>query len=67
MAAATITTKGQITIPKAIRDSLMLSAGDKIESTVSVHTDRVRRPSSLRSGLKKAANFIGPQPYRRKG
>ncbi len=31
MALATVTTKGQITIPKQIRDSLKLTTGDKIE------------------------------------
>ncbi|MCH2208606.1 MAG: AbrB/MazE/SpoVT family DNA-binding domain-containing protein [Lentisphaerales bacterium] len=31
MALAKITTKGQVTIPKSIRDSLHLNTGDKIE------------------------------------
>ncbi|MGA8763808.1 MAG: AbrB/MazE/SpoVT family DNA-binding domain-containing protein [Candidatus Sulfotelmatobacter sp.] len=31
MAAATITSKGQITIPIQVRDALGLSAGDRIE------------------------------------
>ena len=31
MALATITTKGQVTIPKSIRESLHLHSGDKIE------------------------------------
>ena len=31
---ATITSKGQITLPKALRDQLHLSAGDRIEFTV---------------------------------
>jgi len=31
MALATITTKGQVTIPKSVRNSLILCTGDKIE------------------------------------
>jgi len=31
MAVATLTKKGQITIPKAVRDSLGLHPGDKVE------------------------------------
>jgi len=31
MAVATLTTKGQVTIPKKIRDTLKLHTGDKIE------------------------------------
>lgn len=31
MAQATITTKGQVTIPKLVRESMRLKAGDKIE------------------------------------
>lgn len=33
MATATITSKGQVTLPKSIRDSLSLKTGDKIEIT----------------------------------
>ena len=46
MTTATITTKGQITIPKAIRDSLMLSAGDKIEFVVIDKWEALIRPVS---------------------
>ncbi len=34
MAVATITTKGRLTIPKSVREALMLSTGDKIEFVI---------------------------------
>jgi AbrB family looped-hinge helix DNA binding protein len=34
MASATVTTKGQVTIPKKIRQALGLSAGDLIEFVI---------------------------------
>jgi AbrB family looped-hinge helix DNA binding protein len=34
MAAATLTSKGQLTVPKAVRDALRLRTGDKVEFTV---------------------------------
>jgi AbrB family looped-hinge helix DNA binding protein len=34
MALATLTNKGQVTIPKAVRDSLGLKTGDKLEFVV---------------------------------
>jgi len=34
MALATLTTKGQVTIPKEVRESLRLHTGDKIEIVV---------------------------------
>jgi len=44
MALATITSKGQITIPKQIRESLHLRTGDKIEITVSGERKAQMRP-----------------------
>ena len=41
MSAATITTKGQITIPKNIRAELKLQAGDKIDFVIA-ETGEVR-------------------------
>ncbi|XOF34148.1 MAG: AbrB/MazE/SpoVT family DNA-binding domain-containing protein [Candidatus Electrothrix sp. YB6] len=46
MTLATITTKGQVTIPKKIRELLKLHAGDKIEITVTAEREAVIRPVS---------------------
>jgi antitoxin PrlF len=46
MALATITTKGQVTIPKSVRDSLLLSTGDKIEFVVTDKREALIRPIS---------------------
>jgi len=46
MALATITTKGQVTIPKKIRDSLKLRTGDKIEIIVTDKMEAIIRPIS---------------------
>ncbi len=46
MAIATVTTKGQVTIPKIIRDSLQLHAGDKIEITLTDEREAIIRPIS---------------------
>ncbi|NWH06721.1 AbrB/MazE/SpoVT family DNA-binding domain-containing protein [Desulfobacter latus] len=46
MSLATITTKGQITIPKNIRDSLRLTTGDKIEIVMTSKREALIRPIS---------------------
>ncbi len=46
MALATLTTKGQVTIPKVIRDSLKLNTGDKIEIIVTDEGEAILRPVS---------------------
>ena len=46
MALATLTTKGQVTIPKKVRDLLKLRTGDKIEITVTENSEAVIRPVS---------------------
>jgi len=46
MALATITTKGQVTIPKIIRESLKLNTGDKIEIIVTEEREAIIRPVS---------------------
>ena len=44
MALATLTQKGQVTIPKAVRDSLGLHTGDKLEFIVSENGEAFFRP-----------------------
>lgn len=46
MALATLTTKGQVTIPKKIRESLKLHTGDKIEIVVTKNREAIIRPIS---------------------
>ena len=44
MVLATITSKGQVTIPKEVRESLHLHAGDKIEILVKENGEAIIRP-----------------------
>ena len=46
MALTTLSTKGQVTIPKKIRDSLKLHTGDKIEIIVTEKREAIIRPVS---------------------
>lgn len=48
MAIATLTTKGQVTIPKEIRDALHLHTGDRIEIVVNDKGEAIIRPISLK-------------------
>ena len=48
MARATLTSKGQITIPKDIRDSLQLQVGDKVEFTVTSSNEALIKPVTRR-------------------
>ena len=54
MALSTLTSKGQITIPKAIRDSLRLHSGDKVEFVITENREALLRPIT-----KKAADVYG--------
>jgi len=44
MRCATITSKGQITIPKEVRDSLNISAGDKVDFFLTGDGEAILRP-----------------------
>jgi AbrB family looped-hinge helix DNA binding protein len=46
MPIATLTNKGQVTIPKSIRDVLNLNTGDKIEIVINDRREAVIRPVS---------------------
>jgi antitoxin PrlF len=46
MPSATLTSKGQITLPKAIRDLLRLSAGDRVDFIVRDDATVVLRPAT---------------------
>jgi AbrB family looped-hinge helix DNA binding protein len=41
MTLATLTSKGQVTIPKQVRDSLRLHTGDKVEFVITETSRRV--------------------------
>jgi len=44
MITATLTTKGQLTIPKSIRDSLHLEAGDRVAFILQGDSEAVLKP-----------------------
>jgi AbrB family looped-hinge helix DNA binding protein len=50
MASATITSKGQITIPKKIRDRLGLHTGDQVSFVMNEDGRVTMQPASLRAG-----------------
>lgn len=47
MPTATVTSKGQITLPKAVRDLLRVDTGDQVDFVVNERGDIVVRPVSL--------------------
>lgn len=49
MSIAALTSKGQVTIPKDVRDRLGLRKGDRVEFTVTNHGTAVLVPRTLRT------------------
>ena len=51
MSAATVTSKGQITLPKSVRDHLALSAGDRVDFVLAAdgRFDSIPVKSSIKS------------------
>jgi len=47
MPSATLTSKGQLTLPKAIRDLLQLGAGDRVDFVVSDDGTVMLRPATV--------------------
>ena len=47
MPSATLTSKGQITLPKAVRDLLRLGAGDRVDFIVKDDGTVVMRPATV--------------------
>jgi AbrB family looped-hinge helix DNA binding protein len=57
MAIATVTSKGQVTIPKEIRTRLNLHAGDRVEFTV--QSDRTARLETRNVKAEDLAGLLG--------
>jgi AbrB family looped-hinge helix DNA binding protein len=47
MPTATVTSKGQITLPKAVRELLRVDTGDQVDFIINDHGDIIVRPVSL--------------------
>jgi len=55
--ASTLTSKGQVTIPKQIRDALNLAPGCTVDFNVNAEGDVVIRKSGARAGRKRTDRF----------
>ncbi|MCA9544582.1 MAG: AbrB/MazE/SpoVT family DNA-binding domain-containing protein [Myxococcales bacterium] len=58
MASTTLTSKGQVTLPKAVRDQLNLTAGDRFD--VEVTSDGVIQFRPVRRSLLSLVGLIKP-------
>lgn len=58
---ATLTSKGQVTLPKALREALQLSAGDRIEFVIG--EDNVTRLLVKRASISRLKGIL-PKPQR---
>lgn len=58
---ATLTSKGQITIPKAVRDALQLRTGDRLDFVV--QTDGTVRVLPIKGSVKSLKGIL-PRPVR---
>ncbi len=61
MHVSTLTTKYQATIPRAIRDALALTAGDRIEFTIEPDGIRVRRARPESGELQALEATLAPE------
>ena len=69
MATATLTSKGQVTIPKSVRDELGVDAGDQVifvveRDGVSLHAVPRTDLSDLRGSAKARRPFLGREAER---
>jgi AbrB family looped-hinge helix DNA binding protein len=61
MPRSTVTTKGQVTIPKAIRERLGLAVGDTLEFTVDEEGRIVARPDVAGKGVLGILRDLAPK------
>jgi antitoxin PrlF len=65
-----ITSKGQVTVPKHIRDRLGIAPGDDIgfrEEGQTVIVEKVEEPKKVNAGLELAKHLLGKGPMLRQG
>jgi antitoxin PrlF len=60
MQSATMTSKGQITVPKEVRDALQLKAGTKIQFQVTEKGEIIMRPKSW--DVSRLKGIVKPPP-----